>query len=85
MLTQGPWLPVGGAGIVIVLLGLIYKVMRLGVNQEKALVAPAYRRIKTLEDRMEMLEAEQRKCRQSLGRAMYLLAKNNIPFDEVPV
>lgn len=77
------WQPYAGLGTVFALLiGLIWRVLRLGVKQDEALLAPAYVRIASLELRIEKLEHERRDCMDRLAAAMWTLRINGLEIEE---
>lgn len=77
------WQPYAGLGSVfVVLLGLIWRVVRLGVKQDEALLAPAYVRIDRLEKRIEKLEEERDACLKRLAAALWTLRFNNLEVEE---
>lgn len=80
---QTDW--VAGSGIVgfVTTAGLlIWRIVRLGMDQEERLLSPCYDRIHDLENRITTLETEQRRCQRDRARAVYLLRVNGIEFEE---
>lgn len=61
---------------------LIFRLVRLGVNQEARLLTPCYDRVDLLEKRLEAVERKQRDCDRRLAHALYLLRFHNIEFEE---
>lgn len=72
-LTGGSLLSIFGAAGV-----LIWRLVRLGVNQEDRLLKPAYDRIDVLEDRVAQLEEAERRCQRERADYLYLLRSNGI-------
>ena len=81
---MGDWWAGGGvAGLFAAALMLIWRVVRLGVDQEDRLLKPAYDRIASLEKRIGCLEEEQRQCQRQRAQAFHLLRLNGIPMEGI--
>lgn len=77
------WSVGGGiAGLAAVALLLIWRIVRLGIDQEKRLLTPAYEQIDKLEKRIEHLEIRQRECEDERARFHFLLRINGIPIEK---
>lgn len=80
------WVAGGGvAGLFSVALVLIWRLVRLGVDQEDRLLRPAYRRIDELQQRVEFLEEAQRRCQRERADYLYLLRTNGIAIPKESV
>lgn len=72
----------GTAGLIAFAGLLIWRLVRLSVEQETRLLQPAYHRIEALERRTEALENENELCQRRLGKTLFALASHGIEVPE---
>ncbi len=77
------WVPAGGiASLFGVLAFLIFRIVRLGVNQEAALLTPAYDEIQRLRAERDQREKAERVCQHEKSRLRLLLIEHGIPVPD---
>jgi len=75
----GDLIPAAGiSGLFGTLAILIWRIVRLGVDQEQRLLKPAYERIERLEKRLGNLEREHRGCQEERATYRFLLESHGI-------
>ena len=76
------WLAGGGlAGLFTAATFLVWRLIRLSTEQQEALLAPAYERIRALEKRLRSVEADNRTCQAQLAYALRTLRYHNLEPD----
>lgn len=79
------WLSTGGVGALLAIAALlVWRLVRLGSNQEEQLLAPAYKRIVACESRIGALEKEKARCEERLAHALFTLRVNGFDEEETP-
>lgn len=73
------WVVGGAGGALFTAIGLlIWRLVKLGVDQEDRLLTPCYQRVARLEARNESLERVARRRESQLGIATFLLNSHGI-------